>query len=247
MSVLWYHAYLPHILTADPPHSTGKRSKEGALQDGVNSVIRYIKNNFLDGPRQDSYDLVSGAWVPRVGQETSLRDERDSFTRYVRFGHPVAPTFSGDSAYFDQNLSSQAPYLLVLALTFLFLTLLAPALVNGAASLSSGAAAARIPSVVLTHDLSTDYLISTRKLTLASLMLGGVALNHILNNGVDYVAWPRLVVLDEVLAYSGKGYESGRRGRPVRAVSETKRAAKKDGSRKDSVLPILGQTTTKLD
>lgn len=80
-----------------------------------------------------------------------------------------------------------------------------------------------------------------------SLFAGAVALNHILNNGVDYVAWPRLVVLDEVLAYSGKGFESGRRGRPVRVLTEAKRGAKKDASRKDSVLPTLGQTTTKLD
>ncbi|MBW0504532.1 hypothetical protein O181_044247 [Austropuccinia psidii MF-1] len=40
----------------------GKRSKQGAFNDGVNSAIRYFKNNFLDGPRQDSYDLVTGAW-----------------------------------------------------------------------------------------------------------------------------------------------------------------------------------------
>lgn len=63
---------------------TGKRSKEGALQDGVNSVVRYVKNNFLDGPRQDSYDLVTGAWIPRRGQEQDWADQRDSLTRFVR-------------------------------------------------------------------------------------------------------------------------------------------------------------------
>jgi hypothetical protein len=31
---------------------TGKRSNEGVLNDFSNSVIRYIKNNFLDGSRQ---------------------------------------------------------------------------------------------------------------------------------------------------------------------------------------------------
>lgn len=89
-----YTRFAPFVLEfmqapSDVFNRTGKRSKEGALQDGVNSVIRYIKNNFLDGPRQDAYDLVSGAWVPRVGQETSLRDERDSITRYVRLPSPV--------------------------------------------------------------------------------------------------------------------------------------------------------------
>ncbi|GJJ73667.1 phosphatidylinositol 4-phosphatase [Entomortierella parvispora] len=36
---------------------TGKRTKAGALQDLQNSIVRYIKNNFLDGARQDAYDL----------------------------------------------------------------------------------------------------------------------------------------------------------------------------------------------
>ena len=38
----------------------GVRTKLGALQDGQRSVIRYIKNNFLDGVRQDGYDLALG-------------------------------------------------------------------------------------------------------------------------------------------------------------------------------------------
>lgn len=42
----------------------GFRSKRGALQDGVNSAIRYFKNNFTDGPRQDAFDLVTGSWRP---------------------------------------------------------------------------------------------------------------------------------------------------------------------------------------
>jgi hypothetical protein len=47
--------------------STGKRSKAGALQDGVNSITRYVRNNFFDGSRQDAYDLFTGAWTPRKG------------------------------------------------------------------------------------------------------------------------------------------------------------------------------------
>lgn len=31
---------------------TGVRTKMGALQDGYNSLLRYVKNNFFDGPRQ---------------------------------------------------------------------------------------------------------------------------------------------------------------------------------------------------
>lgn len=31
---------------------TGERTRRGALEDGVKSVTRYLKNNFFDGPRQ---------------------------------------------------------------------------------------------------------------------------------------------------------------------------------------------------
>lgn len=64
---------------------TGKRSKEGALQDGINSAIRYVKNNFLDGPRQDAYDLVTGTWVPTKGGDEIgwLGDKRDVMIRAV--------------------------------------------------------------------------------------------------------------------------------------------------------------------
>ena len=34
---------------------TGKRTRKGLLEDGLNSVVRYLKNNFFDGARQASY------------------------------------------------------------------------------------------------------------------------------------------------------------------------------------------------
>ncbi|KAL7754058.1 Phosphoinositide phosphatase sac1 [Sorochytrium milnesiophthora] len=39
---------------------TGVRTKQGALQDGYNSLMRYVKNNFLDGSLQDAFDLFLG-------------------------------------------------------------------------------------------------------------------------------------------------------------------------------------------
>ncbi|KAG0321454.1 hypothetical protein BGZ99_003925 [Dissophora globulifera] len=36
---------------------TGNRTKVGALRDLENSIVRYFKNNFMDGARQDAYDL----------------------------------------------------------------------------------------------------------------------------------------------------------------------------------------------
>lgn len=43
---------------------TGKRTLQGALQDGRNSVVRYYKNNFVDGQRQDAIDLMLGRFRP---------------------------------------------------------------------------------------------------------------------------------------------------------------------------------------
>ena len=37
---------------------TGKRTKMGALMDGVNSVIRYFNNNFSDGYFEDCLNLT---------------------------------------------------------------------------------------------------------------------------------------------------------------------------------------------
>ena len=40
---------------------TGRRTKRGALDDGVNSLTRYYLNNFLDADRQEGMDLLVGA------------------------------------------------------------------------------------------------------------------------------------------------------------------------------------------
>ncbi|GMK56462.1 hypothetical protein CspeluHIS016_0303020 [Cutaneotrichosporon spelunceum] len=64
---------------------TGKRTKEGLLQDGVNSVMRYVKNNFFDGDRQDAYDLVAGAYVVRRGGIPPLSDMRPLLLRSMPY------------------------------------------------------------------------------------------------------------------------------------------------------------------
>ncbi|KAF3386576.1 Phosphoinositide phosphatase SAC1 [Penicillium rolfsii] len=43
---------------------TGKRTRAGALQDLNNSITRYIRNNFMDGPRQDGFDVFLGTYLP---------------------------------------------------------------------------------------------------------------------------------------------------------------------------------------
>lgn len=43
---------------------TGERTRAGMIQDFNNSIKRYVKNNFGDGPRQDAFDLFLGAFQP---------------------------------------------------------------------------------------------------------------------------------------------------------------------------------------
>ncbi|KAJ1527310.1 hypothetical protein ONE63_008829 [Megalurothrips usitatus] len=47
---------------------TGKRTRVGLLKDGLNSMIRYCKNNFMDGFRQDSIDLLLGNYMVEDGE-----------------------------------------------------------------------------------------------------------------------------------------------------------------------------------
>ncbi|TPX40480.1 hypothetical protein SeMB42_g05977 [Synchytrium endobioticum] len=57
---------------------TGIRSSAGVLQDGMNSVERYIRNTFFDGLRQDAYDFFLGVYEVRPGGKSPfLEPERD--------------------------------------------------------------------------------------------------------------------------------------------------------------------------
>jgi len=55
---------------------TGKRTKAGALQDLNNSITRYTKNNFRDGPKQDAFDLFLGAYLPTTSSYLVFVDQR---------------------------------------------------------------------------------------------------------------------------------------------------------------------------
>ena len=55
---------------------TGTRTKAGALQDLQNSITRYAKNNFADGPKQDAFDLFLGAYLPDTGSHLVFIDQR---------------------------------------------------------------------------------------------------------------------------------------------------------------------------
>lgn len=52
---------------------TGKRTRAGALQDLNNSITRYVRNNFLDGPRQDGFDVFLGTYLPSDSLPSSIQ------------------------------------------------------------------------------------------------------------------------------------------------------------------------------
>lgn len=66
---------------------TGQRTRAGLLQDFNNSMTRYAKNNFLDGPRQDGFDLFLGAYIPStyVGGTRIFTDRRPLFIQAIPY------------------------------------------------------------------------------------------------------------------------------------------------------------------
>merc|ERR1712070_975303 len=66
----------------------GNRTKAGALQDLNNSITRYIRNNFQDGPRQDGFDLFLGAYRPDeagIGAANQFIDRRPLLVQAVPY------------------------------------------------------------------------------------------------------------------------------------------------------------------
>uniref|UniRef100_A0A8C7CKN9 SAC1 like phosphatidylinositide phosphatase b n=1 Tax=Oncorhynchus kisutch TaxID=8019 RepID=A0A8C7CKN9_ONCKI len=61
-----------------PTPLTGKRTQWGLVMDGWNSMIRYYKNNFSDGFRQDSIDLFLGNYaIDEADMTTPLHETKD--------------------------------------------------------------------------------------------------------------------------------------------------------------------------
>ncbi|EJT97779.1 hypothetical protein DACRYDRAFT_71440 [Dacryopinax primogenitus] len=64
---------------------TGKRTREGAINDFMNGASRYFKNQFLDGARQDAYDLFTGAWRARRGATVAGWEQRSVLVRSMPY------------------------------------------------------------------------------------------------------------------------------------------------------------------
>ncbi|KAL8837651.1 MAG: hypothetical protein Q9176_005568 [Flavoplaca citrina] len=67
---------------------TGERTRAGMVQDLNNSITRYVKNNFSDGPRQDAFDLFLGAFLPdssSTGSSLVFIDRRPVLIQSIPF------------------------------------------------------------------------------------------------------------------------------------------------------------------
>lgn len=67
---------------------TGERTRAGMVQDLSNSITRYAKNNFADGPRQDAFDLFLGAFLPdpsSIGSSLVFVDRRPVFIQSIPY------------------------------------------------------------------------------------------------------------------------------------------------------------------
>lgn len=67
---------------------TGERTRAGMFQDLNNSITRYVKNNFGDGPRQDAFDLFLGAYLPSTSiSDTNLifKDRRPALIQAIPY------------------------------------------------------------------------------------------------------------------------------------------------------------------
>ena len=75
---------------------TGKRTKKGALDDGMNSLQRYYLNNFLDADRQEGYDLLVGhAIFSNVIEQEYPVDDDDEATEATTNASNSPLTFLG--------------------------------------------------------------------------------------------------------------------------------------------------------
>jgi len=67
---------------------TGKRTREGLARDFWSSITRYAKNNFIDGHRQDAFDVFTGVWIAQGGPSRTsslLTDIRPPLVRAVPY------------------------------------------------------------------------------------------------------------------------------------------------------------------
>lgn len=67
---------------------TGERTRAGMARDVRNSLTRYVQNNFMDGPKQDAFDLFLGTYQPAtsvVSSQNIFKDRRPILIQSVPY------------------------------------------------------------------------------------------------------------------------------------------------------------------
>ncbi|CAI7626935.1 unnamed protein product [Penicillium pancosmium] len=101
---------------------TGKRTRAGALQDLNNSITRYVRNNFLDGPRQDGFDVFLGTYLPSDTLPSSIQmflDRRPVVIQAIPYVY-LASLFLALLALFTRQSPDSSAWPLRLFMVFWF-------------------------------------------------------------------------------------------------------------------------------
>ncbi|KAK3855727.1 hypothetical protein Pcinc_037892 [Petrolisthes cinctipes] len=126
---------------------TGKRTRLGLLKDGWNSGIRYVKNNFFDGDRQDAIDLFLGKYQVESGEGATrpcpMKETRDPRLLLL----PAAVFFSLLMVFACVMLPSE--YTSFTLLSLLFWT--AMMVVATVSTLAQGRQLVNSPRLAITH------------------------------------------------------------------------------------------------
>lgn len=202
---------------------TNKRTRKGLLEDGVKSVVRYLKNNYFDGARQDAFDLVTGNWIPRRNPSQAMFLVRDSRPMVIRsVGHSVTRTHF-------LNVLQMPP----LAFFSGFMICAGMTLPRTSGKLSSRENNRQL------FNFSQDYSLFYYFMLWITLLT--VSVGFVIVHGIDYVSWPRLLPLTDIIFYTGPGFRSGHHGKGVKGVplgSLLKRGKTRDAG--DVPLATLG-------
>ena len=145
---------------------------------------------------QDAYDLMTGSWVPRRGWNpaTLVTDRRPLFIR------AVCAAFT--SLQMESHTLKQVPYALFFSLFMICAGLTLPR--------SSGTYTHPLSYPPAAHS-STDYSLSYYFMFWFIIFL--LSLVFIFAHGVEYVNWPRLLPLTDIIYYEGPGFRSGHSGK----------------------------------
>ncbi|KAJ8550153.1 hypothetical protein K7X08_033860 [Anisodus acutangulus] len=63
----------------------GKRTVQGIVNDGVNALMRYYLNNFVDGTKQDAIDLMQGHYIMSVSRDMTATSQKGGIEAIASF------------------------------------------------------------------------------------------------------------------------------------------------------------------